>query len=59
MARSHDLEVHLERQPHRDAVQRLRSAYRQLRLSGPASPKSVEPGPEEQPRSLAGVQEVQ
>ena len=58
MARSYDLEVRLERQPHRDAVQRLRLAYRQLKLNPPASPKSVGSGSEGTPPPSTSVQEV-
>lgn len=44
MAESHVPAVRLERQPHRDAVHRLREAYRQLQRSR-AQPAAEPPPP--------------
>jgi hypothetical protein len=58
LAQSSDLTVHLERQPHRDAVRRLREAYRRLWLGS----QLPEPEPilvEEPTQALDSVQEVQ
>ncbi len=46
MARKQIKTVHLERQPHREAMQRLRLAYQHLaRAAKPASPPAVQREP--------------
>ena len=57
MAHSRGLNVRLERQPHRDAVRRLRQAYRRLKAAARTAQESLEP-PTELPQSAARVQEV-
>lgn len=58
MARSRVLEVRLERQPHRDAVHRLRQAYRRLWQASRLSEESDDLKTEAVPRSPTTVQEV-
>jgi len=58
MARSRVLEVRLERQPHRDAVYRLRQAYRRLRWASQTSQTWDDPRTEAVSWSPPSVQEV-
>lgn len=58
MARSIILAVQLERQPHRDAVHRLRRAYRRLWQASPLAQPSDSQQTEARPRSAKTVQEV-
>ncbi len=58
MARSRSLEVRMERQPHRDAVYRLRQAYRCLRIRSPRTPTFESPQTEAETCPSRRVQEV-
>lgn len=58
MACSPTPKVRLERQPHRDAIHRLRQAYRRLWLAAQPQHTKVDPRMGAQPPSPMTVQEV-